>query len=113
MSIYYINQSDKEHTQKCVSDLSKSAIPPTQKCATTNNTTNKDTIERTNERPSPLPAGGQSPAALEYRTQAQKEVIENFKRTFGISKKGKYTPLSDEEFQNERQKQMKSLLLSK
>jgi hypothetical protein len=98
------------HEENSADTEKKPVVQPGRNLLHTNNTTNKDTIKETIERPSPLPAGGQSSAALEYRTQAQQEVIENFKRTFGISKKGKFTPLSEDEFQNEKQKQRKLIL---
>ncbi|MBN1972377.1 MAG: hypothetical protein JW787_01965 [Sedimentisphaerales bacterium] len=47
------------------------------------------------EQPPPLPAGGQAPAALIERTQAQQETIDNFKQKFGIGKKGTFTPMPE------------------
>lgn len=76
----------------------------------TNNTTNKDTIRATIERPLPLPAGGQAPAALEQRTQARLDAIDNFKKSFGFGQKKKYIPMSDAEFENKKQKQREALL---
>ena len=76
----------------------------------TNNTTNKDTKRATIERPSPLPAGGQSPAALVERTQARMDATEYFKQKFGIGSRKIFTPLSEAEFQNEKDKQKQALL---
>ena len=75
----------------------------------TNNTTNKDTIRATIERPLPLPAGGQAPAALEQRTEARLDLIDNFKHKFGIGSRKKFTPLSEAEFQDKKQKQRQAL----
>ena len=102
-----LRNSEQEHTQKCVSDCSKSAIRLTQKCATTNKTTNKETITKTIAPPSPLPAGGQPPAALVERREARRAVVENTCRNFGRAKP--YQPLNEDEFQNQRQKKIKAL----
>ena len=76
-----ISKNAKELQEKCKCDLSKSEISLTQKCVTINNTTNKEIIINTIEPPAPLPAGGQSPAALKQRMQARQEALDNLKST--------------------------------
>ena len=102
-------KNDEEHTQKCVSECSKSAISLTQKCITTNNITNKETITETIEQPVPLPAGGQAPAALEERTQARKKIIENLMETLGQSKRGIYEGLNEKKTRDAAQIQRNQL----
>ena len=104
--------------QNCQESIDKSVVPAATKqcvqvrqdCLHINNTTNKDTIRATIERPMPLPAGGQAPAALEQRKEARLDAIDNFKKSFGFAQKKKYTPLSDGEFQIEKEKKKQALL---
>ncbi len=103
--------------QNCQESIEKSVVPTEtkqcvqvrQNCLHTNNTTKKDTNRRTIERPTPLPAGGQSPAALVERTQARMDATEYFKQKFGIGAKKKFSPMSEAEFQTEKQKQKQAL----
>ena len=99
--------NEQDHTQKCVSDCGKSAIRLNHKCATTNNTTIKDTTVKTIAPPSPLPAGGQAPAALEERSEAAYRKIERFGKRFGTGKK--WQPPNEEEFNKRRQQQKMAL----
>ncbi len=107
--------------QNCQESIDKSVVPAATKqcvqvrqdCLHINNTTNKDTIRATIERPLPLPAGGQAPAALEQRTEARLDAIGNFKQKFGIGSRKKYTPLSEGEFHDKKQKQKEALLALK
>ena len=109
-----IRKNDKDHEKKRESDLRKFAIPLTQKCATTNNTTNKETIKDTIEPPSPLLAGGQAPAALEHKSQARHAALENFKIRFGHRQAiKKLNPLSEAEFHEKARLQRKALLAAK
>lgn len=96
-----------------VATATNQCIQVRQNCLYINNTTNKDTMEKTIERPSPLPAGGQAPAALKCRTLAHQETIDNLKRTFGFVKKEKFTPLPEGEFQDRVQRQRAALLTAK
>ena len=80
-----------------------------QICPTTNNTTIRETIEETTATPSPCLPSGQAPALLADRRNADIARIEKFKRSFGTSKVRR-KPLSPEEFENNRQKQIKALL---
>lgn len=59
--------------------------------------------------PSPLPAGGQASALLDDRNKADIATIEKCKRNFGNSKVRRKT-LVPEEFENNRQAQIKALL---
>ena len=90
-----LRNNEQNHTQKYGSDCSKSAVRLNQKCVTINNTTIKDTTGKTITPPSPLPAGGQAPAALEQRSEAANQKIERFGNNFGTGKK--VSRLSDEE----------------
>jgi hypothetical protein len=92
--------NEQDHTRKCVSDCSKSAIRLKQKCATTNNTTIKDTTVKTIAPPALLPAGGQAPAALQQRSEAAKRKIDRFGKRFG--KAGRSKKLSAEDEQKRR-----------
>ncbi len=73
-----------------------------------NNTTKKDTTGKTIAPPSPLPAGGQAPAALEQRSEAAYRTIEQFGKNFGTGKK--WQPPSEKEFNKRRDQQKKALL---
>ena len=104
-----------EHpTQKCASEFSKSAIGLTQKCATTNNITIKETIRDTTATPSPLPAGGQASALLTERKEQNVAMLEQFKKTFGFGPEGRNSPqLTQEQFQQRRQSQINALMGTK
>jgi hypothetical protein len=114
--LYYRgNEIENQHGQKCPARGGKSGtvsgpsrvLPLGQNCPTTNNTTIKETITKTIAPPSPLPAGGQAPAALVERREARRAVVENTCRNFGRAKP--YQPLNEDEFQNQRQKKIKAL----
>ena len=98
------------HEENSVPTEKNDAVQVGRNLLHTNNTTNKDTIKTIIERPAPLPAGGQAPAALEQRTQARLDSIDNFKHKFGIGSKQKFTPLPEAEFQDKKQKQREALL---
>ena len=109
------------HGQNCQGTKDRTVAPTAtnecvqvrQNCLHINNTTKKDIIRKTIEPPSPLPAGGQAPAALEQRTRAQKEAVNNFLNTFGRSKRMQRTLLSEQETRDRVQQQRKALLASK
>jgi hypothetical protein len=80
-----------------------------QNCPHTNNTTKKDITSKTTAPPSPLPAGGQTPAVLTERKSQAARSVEDIKKRFGIGRKC-YQPPSEQEVQNRRQAQLKALL---
>jgi len=101
--------------QDCQGAIVKSGVPTSpecvfqvrQNCLHTNNTTIKDTTGKTIAPPSPLPAGGQAPAALEERSEAANRNIERFGKRFG---KARTSPkLTDEEDEKRRQNLQKQL----
>jgi hypothetical protein len=103
--------------QNCPGSIDKPDLPTEtnqciqvgQNCLHTNNTTNKDIITQTTAPPQPLPAGGQASAVLTERKNTAVRTVEEFKKQFGISKKGS-APLSEKEINNRRQAQLKALL---
>ncbi|MHC4659617.1 MAG: hypothetical protein ACYS83_10665 [Planctomycetota bacterium] len=103
-----LTQNDTSSDSKCESDCIKSAFPLPTKCATTNNSTIKETIKATTATPSPLPAGGQAPALLKSREQERIARIERFKRGFGTGRKRRQS-LTEKKFENRRQKQLAAL----
>jgi hypothetical protein len=102
--------------QNCPGGIDKSVVPTAtnrciqvgQNCLHTNNTTKKDIISQTTAPPSPLPAGGQASAVLTERKNAAVRSIDEFKKQFGHGKRS-HPPLSDKEFQDRRQIQLKAL----
>jgi hypothetical protein len=74
-----------------------SVLSPGQNCPTTNNTTIKDTTGKTIAPPSPLPAGGQAPAALVERSEAANRKIEQFGKRFGKTGRSKKMSAEDEQ----------------
>ena len=102
-----------QRTQQPAGQYDKSAIRPGQKYPTTNKTTNTETIEKTIDPAVPMPAGGQAPPALEYRTQARVESLNQFMDNFGSTRKKRAEPLPEEEFQERVRNQRKALLASK
>jgi len=69
----------------------------------------KDIPAETTAPPSPLPAGEQAPAVLAERRSDAAQVLEEFKKRFGRNK-GCHQPLSQEQFEERRQRQMSALL---
>jgi len=80
-----------------------------QNCLHTNNTTKKDTMEKTTAPPSPLPAGGQTPAVLAERRNADVRRIMDFTRSFGRARETRQ-PLSQAQLEQKRQQQKQALL---
>ncbi len=103
-----VENSANPHRTKQRSQLEKKGNRLSNNVLTTNNTTIRDTIRETSATPSPLPARGQAPALLTERKKQIKVDLEQFKQKFGIGKK-KFKPMSEQEFQNRRQAQMKAL----
>lgn len=101
----HLGKSEQHVVQKSESDFGKSEIGHMHRCATTNNNTNKETSAPL----PPMPAGGQAAAVLTEREAEQKANIEQYKQRFGIGKK-KWKPLTEQEFNQKRQKQLNALL---
>ncbi|OHB73232.1 MAG: hypothetical protein A2Z25_03330 [Planctomycetes bacterium RBG_16_55_9] len=103
------DKNGQEHSQGWLCELDKNGFRHGQICPATNNTTIKETIVETIAPPSPLPAGGQAPAVLTERRDANLRRIAQFKQQFGLDKKP-YQPLSEAQFGERRQKQRLALL---
>jgi len=95
-------KSEQHVKQKSGSDFGKSKIGLTHRCGTTNNNTNKET---TAPLP-PMPAGGQAAAVLTDRKRQNLAEVGKFKKSFG--RRG--PKLTKEQFEQRRQKMLKSLL---
>lgn len=106
-----IDKSANHHSRKARGQCAKNGVRPGRNLLPTNNTTTKETTGETIATPSPLPAGGQAPALLEDRTRESEARIERFKHEFGKSKKP-YQPLTEQQFQQRRQAQLRTLLAS-
>ncbi len=102
-------KNDQDPPQKCGSDCRKSAFRLPQKCLTTNNKTNKETIEDTTATPAPLPACGQASALLADRRSGVIDAVEQLKNSFGCGRRPPIL-LSEAEFQERKQQQRKALL---
>ncbi|MGD8785985.1 MAG: helix-turn-helix domain-containing protein [Phycisphaerales bacterium] len=105
--------------QNCQGGIDKTDVPTAtkqciqvrQNCLHTNNTTIKDTTVETIATPSPLPAGGQAPALLAEKKKAVQKDVEQFKANFG-KPKGRTSPkLTEQEFEDKRQAQIRQLMI--
>jgi hypothetical protein len=95
--------------KNCQVTSQENVIPLGKKLLQTNNTTKKDTIIDTTATPSPLPAGGQASALLDDRKAGVIDTTEQVKRNLGSGRQ-RSEPLSEAEFQQRRQQQIKALL---
>ena len=103
------DKSANHHSRKGPSQCAINGVRPGRNLLPTNNTTTKETKRETIATPSPLPAGGQAPALLKERARDNLARIERLKHEFGKSGKP-YRPLTEQQFQQRRQAQLKGLL---
>jgi len=94
--------------QKSDSDFGKSKTGLTHRCGTTNNNTNRETNKETTAPLPPMPAGGQAAAVLTDRKRQNLAEVGKFKKSFG--RRG--PKLTKEQFEQRRQKVLRSLLAS-
>lgn len=105
----HLGKSEEHVVQKSGSDFAKSETGLRQRSVTTNNNTNIETIDKTTDPLPPLPAGGQAVAVLTDRKRQSIAEIERFKSSFGRQVP---RPLTQEEFEQRRQRMRKALLAS-
>jgi len=103
-----MDKNGQQPGQKPSVHLAKSGLRHGQKCPTTNNKTNTDTIENTTATPSPKPAGWQAQALLEDRKKGKRAVIEKFKKDYGIRGKPYQRPPKNE-FEDSRRENIAAL----
>lgn len=103
----HLGKSEEHVVQKSGSDFAKSETGLRQRCVTTNNNTNIETNKETTTPLPPLPAGGQAAAVLTDRKRQSIAEIERFKSSFGRQVP---RPLTQEEFEQRRQRMRKALL---
>ena len=99
--------NEQDHAQICVNDCGKSTIRLNHKCATTNNTTIKDTTVKTIAPPAPCLPGGQAPTSLQHKKLMAESSISRFCRNFGKARTS--LKLSEEEDERRRQQLQKQL----
>ena len=105
----HLGKSEEHVVQKSGSDFAKSETGLRQRCVTTNNNTNIETNKETTTPLPPLPAGGQAAAVLTERKEQIQAGVEKFKKRFGRQVP---RPLTQEEFEQRRQRMRKALLAS-
>ncbi len=113
----HMDKIGQDDGQKVSADMARSGNRHGQKCPTTNNNTITENYKRTTARlsspksasPSPLPAGGQSPSTLIERNKETQQRIEQFKRNFSRGKTSQLQPMTEEQFENRRAKQLAAL----
>ena len=105
------NKLPSECADNCAVSAQKPVIPLRKKLLHTNNTIKKDKTKDNTATPTPLPAGGQTPALLEDRKAETVAYIEQQKKSFGLSARRRNTPeLTAAERERRRQEQKRALL---
>jgi len=104
-----VGRNDRDGGRNSSSERVKSAHRDGHNCASTNNITIRENKKETTATPPPLPAGGQASALLEQRSAASRRRIFKLKRGFG---KGRSEPMSSEEFDRKRQREMAALYIA-
>ena len=98
-----------KYAENCEVTAQKPVIPLRKKLLHTNNTTTRDINKETSATPTPLPAGGQAPALLEDRKAENITRIEQLKKSFGLGAPRRGRKLSDTEWEQSRQKNIRGL----
>ena len=102
------NNLPSECAENCEVSAQKNVIPLRKKLLHTNNTTIKDTTEKTTATPTPLPAGGQASALLDDRKNGYVASIEQFENSFGVPRR-RVPELTPAEIEQRRQKLQRDL----
>lgn len=102
------SQKLRSTPQNSVSNSAKSGTSTSQNLPTIINQLEISNKSYNSAPPTPLPAGGQSPAVLADRKKEAVAGIEQPKKSFGAPKKN-WQPLSEQDFQQRKQSQIEAL----